>query len=98
MNTQEAMLRLMNLPPSMRFVGVCRTSDGMYLAQVEGDLGYNAFIGKPAPPHPGPGRNMMMKVWEGLTQEERKAVYAQAAHPVDGWPIGLHEEFGVPLP
>lgn len=97
MNTQETLLRLMNLPPS-RFAGVVRTGDGYYLAQVVGDLGYNAFLGKPNPPHNGPGRNLMLSVWSSLTDKEKRAVYALAKNPLDGQSILLHEDFGVPLP
>ena len=95
MDTRETLLRLMNLPPS-RFSGVVRTSDGHYIASVHGDVGYNAFLGRPSPPHPGPGRDAMLAVWDGLSQEEREAVYCLAANPVDGEPIDLHGHFGVP--
>lgn len=95
MTTHETLLRLMNLPPS-KFDGVCRTSDGHYIAQLKGDLGYNAFLGKPSPPHPGPGRNLMLKVWNGLTPSEKDDVLALAQRPVDGLPILLHADFGIP--
>jgi hypothetical protein len=96
MNANEALLRLMNLPPC-RFDGVVRTSDGFYLGRVKGDLGYNAFLGKPKPPHPGPGRDLTLNTWGKLTPTERRAVLALAANPPDGAPILLAEDFGVPV-
>jgi len=96
MQTHETLLRLMNLPPQ-QFSGVV-FSTGNYLASVHGNLGYNAFLGMPAPPHPGPGHDLMLKVWESLTPAEQVAVYCLAANPIDGEPIDLHGHFGVPLP
>jgi len=93
----ETLLRLMNLPPS-QFSGVCRDADGNYLASVHGDLGYNHFLGKPAQPHAGAGRDLMLKVWNGLTPEQQRIICFEAEHPVDGEPILLHSDFGVPLP
>ena len=94
--TRENLLRLMCLPLS-RFEGVVRTSDGYYLAQVKGDLGYNAFLGKPHAPHPGAGMDFMLKAWKGLTTTERIAVLALAHNPGDGLPICLARDFGVPV-
>ena len=68
--TRENLLRLMCLPLS-RFEGVVRTSDGYYLAQYKGDIGYNAFLGKPHAPHLGTGRDSILEAWRGLTQQER---------------------------
>ena len=96
MDTHTTLLRLMNLPPS-KFAGVVRTVDGHYIAQLHGDVGYNAFLGKPSPPHPGPGRDLMLKVWNGLTQDEKQAVLVLAARPIDGSPIPLETDFGVPV-
>ena len=96
MEPKEALLRLMCLSPS-RFSGVCCTSDGLYLAQVKGDVGYNHFLGKPSAPHAGPGRDMMLTTWTKLSKGERLAVLSLAAHPVDGSPIRLKEDFGVPI-
>ena len=93
MDAQRNLLRVMNLPA--RFVGVVRTSDGHYLAQEEGDLGYNAFLGRPAPIHDGPGLTNTLRIWAGLTEEEQEAVRAAAAYPVDGVPIPL-ADFGIP--
>jgi len=95
-SARENLLRLMNLPPS-RFDGVVRTSDGFYLAQVKGDIGYNAFLGKPSAPHPGPGRDLMLEAWNGLDEQERIDVLALAARPGDGSPILLERDFGVPV-
>ena len=91
---RETMLRLMNLPAS-RFEGVVRTADGMYIGQVVGDVGYNAFLGKPAPVHDGPGRDNTLRIWDALTAEEQAQVRAVAACPSDGQPIPL-ADFGVP--
>lgn len=95
METKEALLKLMCLPTS-RFDGVCRTSDGNYLDQAKGDLGYNVFLGNPSPPHDGPGRRFMFDTWDSLSREERKAVLHLANNPMDGSPIRLKEDFGVP--
>ena len=96
MEPKEALLRLMSLSPAC-FDGVCRTSDGFYIAQVKGDLGYNHFLGKPSAPHVGPGRDMMLATWAKLSKGERLAVLFLAAHPMDGSPIRLKEDFGVPI-
>lgn len=95
MTPTEAMLTLMSLPLS-HFDGVCRTSDGCYLAKAKGDVGYNHFLGKPSKPHAGPGRELMLKTWNSLTVVERAAVLTLAARPMDGVAIPLHEDFGVP--
>mgnify|MGYP001583711959 CR=1 FL=1 len=96
MEPKEALLNLMCLPTS-RFDGVCRTSDGFYVAQTKGDIGYNHFLGKPSLPHPGPGRDKMLTTWAKLSKEERQAVLSLAAHPIDGLPIRLAQDFGVPI-
>jgi len=95
MTTLETVLGLMNLPLS-RFSGVVRTSDGHYLARSRGDIGYNHFLGRPAPLHDGPGRTNMLKVWSGLTDEQKAAALLYALIPPDGCPLLLHEDFGVP--
>jgi hypothetical protein len=94
--TTKNLLNLMSLPTS-NFDGVICTSDGHYIARVKGDTGYNGFLGQPSPPHAGPGRDHMLETWRGMTPEERKAVLALAAHPIDGSPIRLAEDFGVPV-
>mgnify|MGYP001594863056 CR=1 FL=1 len=96
MTTNETLLKLMCLPIS-KFVGVVRTADGHYLAQVHGGLGYNAFLGRPTAPHAGPGRDYMLATWNSLTSSEKLAVLALAANPIDGSPILLSEDFGVPV-
>ena len=96
MEPKEALLSLMCLSPS-RVDGVCRTADGFYIAQIKGDIGYNYFLGKPSPPHPGVGRDMMLATWAELSKGERIAVLYLATHPVDGLPIRLAEDFGVPI-
>lgn len=91
---QRNLLDLMNL---QRFAGVVKTSDGYYIARANGDLGYNDFLGRPTAPHPGPGRDAMLRIWNSLSHEERMAVYRLATNPTDGAPIPLHKDFGVPL-
>ena len=76
---------------------ICRTSDGFYMGQLVGDIGYNVFIGKPAKPHPGPGRDLTLSVWEGLSEQERKQILSLAAHPPDGSSIPLVQEFDLPM-
>lgn len=96
MDTNRTLLKLMNLPPG-RFAGVCRTTDGHYIAQIHGDVGYNAFLGRPAPPHDGPGRDSMLATWHSLTPRDKAAVISLAANPIDGEPIDLAADFGVPV-
>lgn len=72
---------------------VCRTSDGCYLGQVAGDVGYNAFLGRPkhidnAQPET---RQMVLGIWEGLDEQARLAVKALARRPGDGSPIPLDD-------
>ncbi len=93
-DAMETLVRLLNLP-YRSIDSVVRTSDGFYIGHVRGDIGYNAFYGKPASPHPGPGRMHMLDVWRGLTPEEQSAVIAVAANPPDGTPIPLTKEFGL---
>ena len=63
---------------------VCKTADGMYLGQVAGDLGYNAFIGRPAAPHVGPGLDLVQRVWQGYSRDEQARVVALARLMPDG--------------
>lgn len=65
------LIRLINLPRNINEITV--TSDGHYLGQIEGDLGYNAFFGKPSF-HKGPGRDMSIKTWKSFTFNQRKEV------------------------
>ena len=92
MDAESTLLRLMNLPRS--FVGVVKTVDGHYIAQTEGDIGYNHFLGKPQPVHAGPGLENTLRIWSSLTVKEQQAVRAVATSPVDGQPIQL-SDFGL---
>lgn len=83
------LLRLMCIPSHIE--AVCKTSDGFYLGQVKGDIGFNAFLGKPKEPHLGIGRERMMGVWDSLSSNEREEVLVQA----QGLGIDLEGEFGV---
>lgn len=92
-NATRALLQVMNLPAS-RFTDVCKTSDGFYLGRIPGGLGYDVFIGRPGPVHPGPGLDNTRRVWELLTPAQRKKVRNRANHPTDGTPISLRD-FGI---
>ncbi len=92
MSATANLIDLMNLGP-LGVTDVVRTSDGFYLGQAPGDLGYNVFIGKPNP-HEGPGRERSRGLWEGLTVQERNAVRARCNHPLDGERI-LLSDFGI---
>jgi len=89
----DNLLNLMNLGP-LGVADVIRTSDGFYLGQAPGDIGYNVFIGSPST-HEGPGRERSRKVWDALTEQEQGAVRARCGHPMDGERITL-EDFGIP--
>ena len=96
--TMGQLMRLMGLGGApYTLEAVCKTSDGMYLGQLVGDVGYNAFIGQPAKPHAGPGLDLTRKVWGELDTADKRAVLALAARPGDGAPIDLAVEFGVPV-
>ena len=88
----ENLLNLMNLGP-LGLADVVRTSDGFYLGQEPGDIGFNVFIGCPSK-HEGPGRERTVAVWECLTVQEKDAVRARCNYPVDGSRI-LLEDFGI---
>ena len=87
------LIKLMNLGPTGA-VDVVRTSDGFYLGQAPGDIGYNMFIGRPSPVHEGPGLEHTLAVWESLTVQERNAVRMRCNHPLDGERIPL-SDFGI---
>ena len=78
------------------FESITRTSDGFYLGQLPGDVGYNAFIGAPRPVHAGPGRDETLRRWNSLTPAEQIEVSRLASNPPDGTPIPLNKEFGIP--
>jgi len=89
----ELLLDLLNLT-CLNIDDVVRTSDGFYIGQVKGDIGFNAFIGAPAPVHSGPGKDRTLAVWSGFTSAEKQAVVRRAGNPQDGAPIPL-EDFGL---
>ena len=93
MSATANLIDLMNLGP-LGVTDVVRTSDGFYLGRAPGDIGYNVFIGKPSPPHEGPGRERSLALWEGLTVQERNAVRMRCNHPLDGSRIPLGD-FGI---
>ena len=83
----DNLINVMNLRPT-GVIAVCRTSDGHYLGQHPGDIGYNVFLGSPKP-HPGPGRDRSTQVWNALTLDAQAAVKKIASSPLDGYPIPL---------
>lgn len=87
------LIDLMNLGP-IGVVAVVRTSDGNYLGQVPDDLGYNLFLGRPSPSHPGPGRSRSRRVWAAFTPAQRASVLRHASAPLDGYPIPLTDFLG----
>ena len=93
MSATDNLIDLMNLGP-LGVEDVVRTSDGFYLGQAPGDIGYNVFIGKPDPVHEGPGVERSRAVWEGLTVQQRNAVRMRCNHPLDGERIPL-SDFGI---
>ena len=94
--TTGNLLWLMSLEGcSATLEAVVRTSDGMYLGQAAGDLGYNHFLGQPSAPTDYV-RRANVKRWASLSESERIAVQALAANPPDGTPIPL-ADFGVPV-
>lgn len=91
----DNLMRLMNFPRTMRerTADICRTSDGCYLRREVGDIGFNHFLGRPAGPHAGPGRDQMLGAWRALTDgEKRGAIAAAVSRGID-----LAREFGVPV-
>lgn len=86
------LMRLMSLGGApYELEAVCRTSDGFYLGQVAGDLGYNAFLGSPkhvdqAAPET---RALRLADWEGYSLAEQAGVRLLCAFPPDGSPIPL---------
>lgn len=92
MTTKEKLINLMALR-CKNIVDVIKTSDGFYLGMAEGDIGFNDFIGRPQAPHDGPGRDNMLKVWGGFTDQERQDVVDLA----EGKGIDLESEFGIPV-
>lgn len=89
----ELLLLVTNLKPT-GIVDVCLTVDGFYIGMMPGDIGYNAFIGKPSH-HEGPGMDHSRKVWNGLSEDEQRALLHRCRDPLDGAPIPLHRFLGV---
>lgn len=68
----ETLLRICAL--SSFFVDIMRTTDGHYLARERGDIGFNAFMGKP---NPRPMESTLQRAWGifcGLSLSERKGI------------------------
>ena len=73
-DSTKALMAVMNLPERLGLVDVIRTSDGCYLGMAAGDIGYNAFLGKPASIHPGPGLENATEKWNALSKSEQLLV------------------------
>lgn len=91
MTTAQQLLKVMNLD-MFGFVNVVKSSDGFYLGQEEGDIGFNAFIGKPAPVHSGPGLERALSAWKTYSETDQQLVTALALSKS----IDLTGEFGIP--
>ena len=58
----------------MELESITLTSDGMYLGQVSGDMGYNAFLGRPNSNPLPETRELLQGHWNGLSAPEQDAV------------------------
>jgi hypothetical protein len=96
MDIQQTLLSLMAIPSSFNLEAIVKTADGFYIGRDRGDIGYNRFIGKPSTPHSGPGKDLILKRWHALSAGEQRLIVHAAKHPLDGSPIDLQREFGVP--
>ncbi len=67
------LLKLLALPVSLHIVGMTWTSDGFLLARVEGDCGFNLFLGSPSF-GPGPGEDYRRSIWNGFGFGARRRV------------------------
>lgn len=94
-NPTELLINLLNLRPA-GVVDVVLTTDGHFIGKAPGDVGYNAFLGKPKNA-PGPGQDRTRELWKTLSDAERAGVRNRADNPPDGEPINL-ELFGIPEP
>lgn len=70
MNFKEMLMKFLALPSC--YVDIMQTSDGHWLAQGYGEIGYNHFLGKPALDHDGPGKEWRQAFWRDLTYHDRK--------------------------
>lgn len=70
---------------------VCRTSDGFYMAQAAGDVGYNLFLGSPKPISRAlpSTQELARSVWASFSDAEKAAIKRLCANPPDGSPIPL---------
>ena len=91
-NATALLINLLNLRPA-GVVDVVLTTDGHFVGQNAGEVGYNAFIGRPSG-QPGPGMDRSREVWQTFSDVERAAVRYRADNPPDGEPIPL-ELFGI---
>lgn len=71
----QPIMDLLNLPS--HFASIIKTSDGHFLAQVYGDVGFNHFLGQPAF-HNGPGKDRSRQTWKRLTFREKRTAIKQA--------------------
>ena len=89
----ENLLDIMNLGPTQA-VDVIRTSDGFYLGQQEGDVGYNMFLGAPGASHPGAGRDASQQQWDALSEGDQIALVSRARAPRAGYSTPLADFLG----
>ena len=78
------LIDVMNIPHAMGVCEITRTPDGFFLGREHGDCGFNLFIGRPSPSHPGPGRDRSRSVFTALNFGAKRRVVALArAHGFD---------------
>lgn len=65
------------------------TSDGWYMGQLSGDLGYNVFLGRPNSNPLPETRELLQGHWNGLTAPEQDAVLRLAVNMPDGRAINV---------
>ncbi len=63
------LIRLLNLPSNIALITV--TSDGCFLGQAFGDIGFNHFFGKPSF-HAGVGKERSQHVWKSLSYKDQR--------------------------
>ncbi len=92
--TKGNLMRLMCLGGApVELENITRTSDGFYIGREPGDVGYNAFIGRPQHIDNAQDstREIVRTFWDSLSETERLQVQALAARPADGSPIPLND-------
>ena len=70
---------------------IIKTSDGFYLGQLEGDIGYNQFIGSPHKARLESTKQLMNTYWREFSEDEKIDVITLAK----GMGINLRKEIGL---